>query len=129
MSALMDRMAEIVADLESAGLRATADPDAVNPPTVYLEAPLELGPVATLSGGRFVTWELWVLAPPPANAGNLAALTRYLESVLELGLGFEDEGWKAGTKTPAPGLDPMPGYYLRFREVFLPTTNPRKVAP
>lgn len=79
-----DAAREIVAVLEAAGIRATADIRSVVPPCVYVEPNPRLVFNATLSGIAAATWRIVCLSPGPGTLPQSDTLDGLLEAVLDV---------------------------------------------
>jgi hypothetical protein len=106
----IDRGQEIIADLESVGLRATSDPSAIAPPCILVAPPNHTFDVAC---GSSVVWQLVALATSTTSAdrtswGQLDGLIDLAVTVLDIESATLVSYMVNGKSYPA--------YILSFRE-------------
>jgi hypothetical protein len=80
MGALNDITAQIVQDLETAGLTVITDPRELRPNVALVEPPRVTGVSANLSRCE---WDVNVCATPPGDATAVAALLDLVDTIIE----------------------------------------------
>lgn len=102
----LDRAKELVALLVEGGVRATADPRNAQVPCVLVTPPTMAFDTYC---GRTLTWNLYALAPSPANADSWAKLDELVDAVA----GILDVATCAPVAySIAPGADLLTAYQI-----------------
>jgi len=113
VGALATRSAEIVAQLDAAGIRATDDPRAVLPPCA-LVGPPTLQP-SNIGGCAYdATWRIDLIGVASGGIQAFQSLDDLLENVLPLLPGYEIA--TPGTWLLSGGGDPLPSYTVNWME-------------